>query len=167
MEQAGELAESLAVEAVPTFVLFKASCTAARAPCGARAARVCCCGVLLLRARARARACVTAPVPAPARAAPRCPQNATVLDRLEGADAAELAKRVERWKAAAAPVGAAADGGVPAALRELRARLEELVHANRIVRELPAAAAHGAHRRGGLSRGGQPRHACARSHLAA
>ena len=118
------------------------------------------------RARARARACVTAPVPAPPRAAPRCPQNATVLDRLEGADAAELAKRVERWKAAAAPVGAAADGGVPAALRELRARLEELVHANRIVRELPAAAAHGAHRRGGLSRGGQPRHACARSHLA-
>lgn len=158
MEQAGELAESLAVEAVPTFVLFKASCTAARAPCARALPEVCCCcGVCACCARARA--CVTAPVPAPPRAAPRCLQNATLLDRLEGADAAELAKRVERWRAAPAPVGAAADGGVPAALRELRARLEELVHANRIVRELPAAAAaHGAHRRGGgLSRGGQPR----------
>jgi hypothetical protein len=57
-----------------------------------------------------------------------------VLDRLEGAVAAEMARRVERWTAAAPPAGGATDGGVPAPLRELRARLEELVHANRIVR---------------------------------
>lgn len=63
-----------------------------------------------------------------------------MLDRLEGADAAELARRVERWKAVAPPAGGATDGGVPAPLRELRARLEELVHANRIVRACGAGA---------------------------
>ena len=47
---------------------------------------------------------------------------------MEGADAAELTKRVEKWKLAAAPASAAPEA-VPAAIRELKTRLEALINA--------------------------------------
>lgn len=63
---------------------------------------------------------------------PRAPvQKAALMDKLEGADAAELTKRVERLKIAAAP--AANGDSVPPAMRELTARLEALINANHVV----------------------------------
>ena len=57
-------------------------------------------------------------------------QKTALLDRLEGADAAELTKRVERWKVAATP---ASTDAVPQALQDLKARLESLINANHVM----------------------------------
>lgn len=58
-------------------------------------------------------------------------QKTAVLDKLEGADAAELTKRVERLQAA--PAAESAASAIPQAMRDLQSRLQALVTANHVM----------------------------------